>query len=205
MYRGIYIICGYLLAIIGTACTITPATNPVVKKDKVIALLPYQNFDAALTKEIQKTINEFYSYRVIVLPAIPLPKQAYYPARSRYRADSLLQFQNTLLADSILAIVGLTTIDISTTNGTIPDWGVFGLGLCPGRVCVASIYRFNNEADRLSLRLQKVVLHELGHNMGLPHCTQNPQCLLTDARGKLSQVDREEKMLCTNCRKKLVQ
>ena len=60
---------------------------------------------------------------------------AWYPARDRYRADSLIRYLGRFgSADTIL--IGLTNKDISTTKGQIRDWGIMGLGYCPGTSCV---------------------------------------------------------------------
>ena len=37
--------------------------------------------------------------------------------------------------------------------------------------------------------MKKVVLHELGHNFGIPHCTKTEPCVMKDAVEKISTVD----------------
>jgi archaemetzincin len=175
------------------------------KKQLTTALLPYKGFDTSLLSHIKNETADFYHCEVKILPEKVLPQQAWYAPRSRYKADSLLVFQQSL-ATGTDAVAGFTGKDISTSNGSIPDWGVFGLGYCPGRACVISTFRLQKASktkEQLKERLVKVVLHELGHNFGLPHCTQSPACLMADAGGAIAQVDRERKWLCDNCRKKV--
>jgi archaemetzincin len=179
------------------------------KEDKhfVVGLLPYKGFDATLIDFIQKETETFYHCKVVVLKPVALPVFAFYAARNRYKADSLLIYEKSLVSNGVDAIAGLTSKDISTSKDKIPDWGVFGLGMCPGEVCVISNYRLRGASvsnEKLKERLIKVVLHEIGHNLGLPHCTSNPDCLMTDAGGTIKQVDREKKWLCPVCRMKLV-
>jgi archaemetzincin len=174
------------------------------KGDLLLALQPYKGFDTSLNTFIKKETEQFYQCRVIVFEPVQLPSSAFYPPRNRYRADSLLDFEKKLVPDSVEAIAGLTDKDISTTNGNIPDWGVFGLGFNPGKACVISTYRLQSTtAKQFRERLIKVVLHEFGHNLGLPHCKNNPECLMTDAEGTMSQVDREKKWICEKCQIKL--
>jgi archaemetzincin len=167
-----------------------------------LGFLPYKGFD------VIEEVERFYKCSVIILPATNLPATAFYIPRQRYKADSLLEFQKQLVNDSIRTVVGFTQKDISTSNKSIADWGVFGLGYCPGKACVISTYRLQKafaNTQQLKERLIKVVLHELGHNLGLPHCTYNKECLLTDAAGTMAQVDREKLWLCDHCKEILHQ
>jgi archaemetzincin len=200
-----------LLVIIFAACNSTTRQNNKTgktsdKKFFTVALLPYDNFDTALINFVQKEAGQFYNCKVILLTNVTTPSFAFYPLRNRYKADSLLQYESTLLNAGIDAIAGLTSKDISTSLKNKPDWGVFGLGLCPGKVCVISDYRLQRASatlPQLKERLIKVVLHELGHNLGLRHCTNNNECIMTDANGSIKQVDREKKWLCDSCQFKL--
>ncbi len=49
-------------------------------------------------------------------------------------------------------------------------------------------------------RLRKVSIHEIGHNFGLDHCSNNKKCVMNDAKGKISTIDNEEIWLCEKCR-----
>lgn len=100
----------------------------------------------------------------------------------------------------------LTNEDISTTKNNNLDWGILGLGTCPGNTCIVSTYRMQKKSVPVVLfkeRLIKIILHEIGHNFGLPHCKNDPECLMNDAEGTIATVDKEKKWLCNSCRKKL--
>lgn len=196
-----------MLVIFFLSCNRKPSikfnNHPAKKNILTVALLPYTNFDMGLANFVQDQTATFYNCNVIVLKPAILPATAYYAARNRYKAHMLLNHQKNIMPNNIDALAGLTNNDISTSNGKIADWGVFGLGLCPGNVCVISSYRLqkaSNTAAQLKQRLIKVVLHEIGHNLGLPHCTSNIKCLMTDAGGTINQVDKEKKWLCENCK-----
>jgi archaemetzincin len=126
-----------------------------------------------------------------------LPKHAYYAPRNRYKADSILTFFNSIATNNYIYI-GLTSKDISTTKNNIADFGVMGLGFCPGRACVASTYRLSK--TNKNEQLFKVAIHELGHTQGLVHCPK-PFCFMRDAEGK--NPTNEEKEFCESCRKHL--
>ncbi len=181
------------------------AIHKPADKNFTINILPYKGFDTALLPMIKNEIESFYHCKCTFLTEADLPSFAFYAPRNRYKADSLLSFENRF-ADKNNIVIGLTNKDISTRNNDIPDWGILGLGVCPGSTCVVSTYRIEKSSTsttQFKERLIKIILHELGHNFGLPHCTNNPECLMTAAEGKIAQVDREKKWLCDKCRKKL--
>lgn len=190
-----------IIAIISCNQSSNSLTNSIKNNtDKfTVALMPYKGFDTTLLNDVLKEVEVFYKCNAVILPVINLPQNAFYTPRQRYKADSLLFFQKQLAKDGIRSVVGFTAKDISTST---PDWGIFGLGYCPGNACVVSTYRLQKVSVttvQLKERLIKIVLHELGHNLGLPHCTSDKECLLTDAGGTIKQVDRERKWLCSNC------
>jgi archaemetzincin len=147
-----------------------------------------------ISTEFQKTFK-----KVIINPRVNLPMSSYYPARSRYRADSLLSFLGRQTNDGCHTI-GLTTKDISTTKGDYIDWGVMGLGNCPGKACVASSFRLKGKNP--IEKLYKVAIHELGHTEGLPHCLVE-SCFMRDAEGQ-DNTD-QETGFCAACKHKLIQ
>jgi len=48
-----------------------------------------------------------------------------------------------------------------------------------------------------------VALHEIGHNLGLPHCENDKKCMMNDARGTIKQVDAEKVWLCEKCKNQI--
>lgn len=122
-----------------------------------------------------------------------MPGYAYYKPRARYKADSILKFLSKRTPKDQVTI-GITKSDISTSKGKNPDWGVMGLGQCPGRSCVASTFRLNMAKGHD--QLFKVSIHELGHTMGLPHCPIL-SCYMRNADGG-NPLD-EETGFCKKC------
>lgn len=187
------------------------------KKPFIIALQPFADTEVSKTKLIQKAITEFYHYKPIILPTVKPPKSAFINIKTpRYRADSLLLFLWRNSPDSITHIVGIVSFDISTTKrdslGNIKspiekytDFGIYGLGYCPGKSCIISYNRLQHKNPKVTeSRIKKVVLHELGHNFGLPHCPTE-KCLMQDAKESMTTIDKEKLELCSKCQMKLVE
>jgi len=128
---------------------------------------------------------------------IAIPQSAYYAPRNRYRADSILHYLSSS-ANKGETIIAITQADVSITKDEHKDWGVIGLGQCPGNACVVSTFRLSkrNTEDQL----YKICLHELGHTRGLPHCPEK-YCYMRDAEGH--NVSDELKRFCDKCEGKL--
>jgi archaemetzincin len=70
-----------------------------------------------------------------------------------------------------------------------------GLGYRPGKSCVVSDFRLS--CKNKNEQCYKLVLHELGHTAGLPHCKVKT-CLMRDAKGG-NPFD-QEKSFCGECK-----
>lgn len=176
---------------------LTVFSNCQPSKKRTICLQPFSDFSASDTKKIQAELQKVYS-DVKILQPIDFPKDSWNEAKTRHRADSIIRFLDRLTPENQLTI-GLTHKDISTTKGKFKDWGVMGLGFCPGKSCVASSFRLH-EKNKFE-QLFKVAIHELGHTEGLPHCPEKT-CFMRDAKGK-NHKD-EEKDFCASCKRKLI-
>jgi len=165
-----------------------------------IIIQPFSDFPSKEIINIEKEIKKYYP-RVSINKPIDLPKNCLNKPKTRYRADSLIKFLNHNTNNGCVTI-GLTTKDISTTKEKILDWGIFGLGSCPGKSCVASTFRIKgkNKFEKFE-KLVKVAVHELGHTQGLKHCAVDA-CLMRDAKGK--DHLNEEKEFCINCKNVLI-
>lgn len=166
------------------------------KKNVIIAIQPFVDIPKENVDYVGYYLKKMYANVVINAP-IEFPKNSLNQAKTRHRADSLIRFLSAQTKPGYLTI-GLTTRDISTTKNT-PDWGIMGLGFCPGKSCIASSFRLRGK-NKME-KLFKVAIHELGHTQGLPHCPVS-DCLMHDAEGK-DRLD-QEKEFCKKCKPVLI-
>ena len=165
----------------------------ITQANSVILIQPFNDFTPELTNSVYAKLKEINPNTILKTP-LQLPIKAYYPPRNRYRADSLIKYlSNFGSADTV--IIGMTNKDISSTKGSVSDFGIMGLGYCPGNSCVVSTFRLAK--TNLSEQFYKLAIHELGHTQGLPHCS-NKICFMRDANGK--NVLNEEKDFCKSCK-----
>ncbi|MET1127734.1 MAG: archaemetzincin family Zn-dependent metalloprotease [Thermoproteota archaeon] len=127
--------------------------------------------------------------------------EAYDAERAQYVSDEILEqlheLREELDADYLLAVAG---VDAYT-------WGLnFVFGQANPMLRVAAVYTprlrpgfyggGGNETLYLE-RLEKEVIHELGHLLGLGHCT-NPRCVMRFSN-TIFEVDSKTAMFCRSC------
>jgi len=169
-----------------------------LKAQKVITLQPLGDVSPEVINVITSSVQNFYGYKCIVRPKVGFTKDILASSKTRYEASKILSKFNS--KQNLLII---TEKDIACVKDGIPEWGIFGLGYRPGTTCVVSTYRLKKNVphDEFLDRLIKTSLHEIGHNLGLDHCTNNKRCLMNDAKGSAKCFKVERIWLCEKCRK----
>lgn len=166
-------------------------------KPMTILIQPFKDFSSENVRQTAGEIRKIYP-SVKVLEPIDFPENAYYKARNRYRADSIIKFLDSHTKEGFVTI-GLTSKDISVTKGKIKDYGIMGLGYRPGKACVASTFRLNKK--NRDEQFFKIAIHELGHTQGLKHCPEKT-CFMRDAEG--GNPTDEETDFCQKCKTFLI-
>ncbi len=166
-----------------------------------INIQPLGDVSPVYINQIKKSVKSFYGYDCVVKPKKEITKDML--SRVTKRIDAKKALRSNLSFDNLLII---TEKDICyNKNKSNPEWGIFGLGSQPGKTCIISTFRLKRGATKQKTleRLEKVALHEIGHNLGLKHCINNKECMMNDANGTIKQVDREKVWFCEKCRKLL--
>lgn len=171
----------------------------------VVAIQPLGKVSPELLQSTARHIEEMFTVSVVILPVRPLPNEAFYQPRNRYKAAKLLDWLDANTPAQYLKVIGITAQDISTSKNQFPDWGIFGLAYVSRRPSVVSTFRLGRHGASRALRerrLSEVSVHELGHTFGLEHCP-TPHCIMEDANGTIRSVDESSGRFCTLCGKRL--
>lgn len=163
-----------------------------------IYIYRYDDFPEAKAEQLKNELQQVYPSVILVKTSIPLPKACYYKPRDRYKGTGLLndlmKFKNGGYA------LGLTRKIIYDKNEISPTFGIFGISYVGDSVSVISSLRPRTLKPLSNDEIQELMLHELGHAFGLPHC-KDERCIMVDAEhgNKFAQTQ----SFCNDCKRYL--
>lgn len=163
---------------------------------------------AASPEDLELAGNALYSclgleYRV--LGSKPLDPNSFNARRKQYKADSLVDY----LSRGVGLGGGEMVIGIVSGDGYVEGLN-FVLGLANPVLNAALVflprlsqefYGLREDREVYKARLVKEVLHEVGHLMGLAHCS-NPRCVMRFSN-TIWDTDEKEAAFCPDCANKL--
>lgn len=199
-----------IILILTTTLLCSCSTHSRPGKKDIIGLQPLSQYSPERLQFIKKEVQDFYHSPVVILNQREIPAAFLNTSKGeRYSADSIIKWLAHTAPDSIYKVVGITHKDIFTTKmelwhikkpeSTYAVWGIFGLGYKPGPSCVVSDNRLQTTDNaKFHHRLRTVVIHELGHNLGLPHCPSD-SCIMNDANESIRSVDKSAENYCKKC------
>ncbi len=169
-----------------------------------IGLAKVGHIDSDVVDRILENLRTvFEEAETVVFPEeIAMPENAYNEERRQYRSDIVLTtLRQRVDAEKTLdRLLGIVDVDIF-----IPSMNfVFGQADHPGRAGLISLTRlrpeFSGGKSNMELffeRVSKEAVHELGHTLGLGHCS-NPFCVMYFSNS-VFETDRKQGLFCSKC------
>jgi len=132
---------------------------------------------------------------------LPLPTTAFDKKRNQYNSTQILQKLREFAArKSFSVVLGVIDVDLYAVELNY----VFGEALSPGMVALISLWRLNpsfygedNDLSLYTLRIQKEAVHEVGHALGLPHCSHS-YCVMYFSNS-IFDTDKKQSLFCDQC------
>ena len=131
----------------------------------------------------------------------PRRTDAFHPQRRQYSSTEILKILAPYVSRETWRVLGVTELDLFIPILTF----VFGEARLGGRGAVVSLRRLRQEfygmpadPEILAARLLKESLHELGHTLGLRHCSAY-RCAMSSSHA-VESIDLKDAEFCARCR-----
>lgn len=166
-----------------------------------ITLISFGYFEKELLEMIIEDVEREFMLPVRIREGHLDLSEFYDPARRQYDGNRLIKEIDSSYALDSNKTLGLFNVDLFIPILTY----IFGQAFLGGRSGIASIFRLSNESYGLKSdkkvfvdRIQKEVIHELGHTFGLIHC-RNTTCVMRSST-YVEDIDQKDSTLCHQCR-----
>jgi archaemetzincin len=166
-----------------------------------LQLLRLGPFDVELANEIGEWMGEELSVPVELIPIVADPAFAFHPERQQYHSSEVLSWLERRMTEDTWRLLALTDVDLYIPILTY----VFGEARLGPGPAVVSTRRLRPESyglpaarDLLVQRLMRESMHELGHTLGLRHCS-DWRCAMASS-SDVAAIDVKSPTFCDSCR-----
>jgi archaemetzincin len=166
-----------------------------------IGIVPVGPVDAAVLERLGAGLGAALDAEVTIENPGLDPRFAFHPERRQHHATAILARLVASVAPEHWRLVGVTAADLYIPILTF----VFGEAQLEGPCAVVSTHRLRPEfyglppdSTLLDDRLLKESVHELGHTLGLVHCS-DWRCAMASSHD-VERIDLKGSTLCYACR-----
>ena len=160
----------------------------------MIAVAPVGDTPAEEVSRLLPVLRETFGAEVVIVPAVPLPADAYDPRRRQHLSSTLLDTLARARRPGWDRMLGVADVDLYVPQLNF----VFGEGDPNRGVAVFSLHRLRAQGDGASelfgRRAATEAVHELGHSYGLGHCDDR-HCVMWFSNS-LAETDRKGTRFC---------
>jgi archaemetzincin len=169
-----------------------------------IGILPIGQVDATVTRRVQEKLTRVFpdTMCLVIDERLPLSEKAFDRKRKQYRSNVILsEIQGYAAKKKDLdRVLGVVDADMFTSELNF----VFGEAACPGKAALISLRRLKPEfygappnVELFTERSLKEAVHELGHTLGLRHCSRS-SCIMYFSNS-IFDTDRKQSSFCDQC------
>jgi archaemetzincin len=168
-----------------------------------IGVLRVGEVDSDTTKRIQESISTIFTQATCLMidEQIPLPEEAFDDVRKQHRSDVILKKVRSYAEKSRFdRVLGVADVDVFVPRLNF----VFGQADCDGKAALISLWRLRPDyygdlpnEQLFHERSVKEAVHELGHTLGLEHCS-NVFCVMHFSNS-IYETDVKHSLFCGRC------
>jgi archaemetzincin len=168
-----------------------------------IGVLRVGQVDSDTTKKIQEGISTIFTQTncMMIDEQIPLPEEAFDEVRRQHRSDVILRKVRSYAERSRFdRVLGVADVDVFVPRLNF----VFGQADCDGKAALISLWRLRPDyygdlpnEQLFHERSVKEAVHELGHTLGLEHCS-NVFCVMHFSNS-IYETDVKHSLFCGRC------
>ncbi|MBL7179000.1 MAG: archaemetzincin family Zn-dependent metalloprotease [Desulfobacterales bacterium] len=167
---------------------------------RCVAICAVGRVEEGILGHIAECISSRCGLECRIFSGMENPRYAYNDTRCQYNSKLILKHLVQQCPHNALRFIGVTPVDLYVPILKF----VFGLAQIEGRCAVISVHRlcprFYNQPSNPGLllaRMEKTVLHELGHTFGITHCRDRRCVMFSSIR--IDDTDYKQPDFCPTC------